>query len=115
MTKYSIKTWINQYKAIFALFWKLVMLGMFVAGPLLVVYQAFQWLKTGAWPDIDVYAWWAWQGNDPAPHVDWVGLQKIVHFFLSLPLWLVCPSIGTVMLWISYKWGTIKESAHISD
>src|SRR6266478_7683057 len=65
-------------------------------GPALVCWQIYYWLKSGAWFPIPVskaleYMQW------PYPNLEWRGVQKILDYFLDLPLsaviWLLAMSL----------------------
>jgi hypothetical protein len=44
---------------------------------LIPIWQAYTWLRYGAWPLLPLGAVWQWLGL-PYPQIEWVGVQKIL-------------------------------------
>ena len=48
-------------------------------------YQCFRLVQAGSWPSFEVMDVWIW-ARLPPPHIQWRGIQKMVEWFLDLPL-----------------------------
>jgi hypothetical protein len=67
-----------------------------VSAPAIVGWQTFEWLRDGVWTDLNLAGGLA-QAGLPVPQSSWLGIQKILDWFLSLPL---AVSLGA----ISFAW-----------
>jgi hypothetical protein len=59
-------------------------------------WQTYDWLRLGIWTDLNL-AWGLTEAGLPVPQSSWLGIQKILDWFLSLPL---AVSLGAV----SFAW-----------
>ncbi|HEX8574556.1 MAG TPA: hypothetical protein VF759_17580 [Allosphingosinicella sp.] len=98
-----LEAWRKETKEGYAGLAWFVFFAMVLAGPGLLAYQAYRWLRWGAWHTISVRDWLEW-ASFGTPRVGWVGVQRIIDFLLSLPLWLVTPAVGILLLWLFF-WG----------
>lgn len=78
----------------------------FVASPIVLMQQAYGWLKEGEWVSKSIlyyfYESWAW-ANYPT---DWKGIHKILDF---IPLFVGLFVLGFVLLFIGSFIEDIKE------
>jgi ABC-type sulfate transport system permease component len=59
--------------------------------------DCFIWLKTGIWASTTVWGALGWLVAGNYPNVEWRGLQKMIDWFLFLPLSLPTLVIGIYM------------------
>lgn len=67
-------------------FWIFVALMAVIV--LMIGYQGLGWLQYGYWtpmPISSAVAYLGWR----YPHVEWVGVQRIIDWLMDLPLWVV--------------------------
>ena len=83
-----------------ALAW-LSLFAMVLAGPGLLAYQCYHWLRWGFWNSITVRDWLEW-ATFGTPSVSWIGVQRVLDFLLSLPMWMVTPAVGVLLLWLFF-------------
>lgn len=68
--------------------------------PILIIgWQTLHWLQHGVWE-----RWSVLRAMDyasiPVPHASWVGVQKIIYWYVELPLALALPCTAMLLLWI---------------
>jgi hypothetical protein len=66
-------------------YWLQAVLTLIAASALIVVVQAFLWLRTGDWPSLSIRDALEALEIHPVP-ISWVGLQRIVDWLWELPL-----------------------------
>lgn len=71
------------------------------AGPFLILgWQAVTWLKNGYWPSLSASS--VLEKLDwPYPTVSWLGVQKLIDWFLALPAAAALPLVGMVCLLVA--------------
>lgn len=81
--------------------WTQGALALVGGSALIVIVQAVNWLRTGAWPSLSLRDALAMTELHPNP-IPWVGLQRIANFVWNLPVSgaLFMLAIG-VLLWIT--------------
>jgi hypothetical protein len=56
-------------------------------------WQTYDWLRRGMWTDLNL-AWGLTEADLPVPQSSWLGVQKILDWFLSLPLAVLLGAIS---------------------
>ena len=81
--------------------WMQTILGLVGASALILLVQAYTWLRTGNWPPLSLRDAVERIGMTPKPS-SWVGLERIADAFWSLPLSgaLFCLAMGAIF-WIT--------------
>lgn len=90
--------------------WFAAIFGAIAACPVILLYQIYGWLKTGMWESINIGSWLVWSGAQ-LPRVSWIGLQKLLDMFISIPLAAALPGLGFGMLWITAMIETANRKA----
>ncbi len=69
---------------------------------LVLGYQIYLWLKTGAWIELPFYVLFAWLKIDLSliANMEWQGVKKIFIWLLELPLSLMSVVLGGVLAWL---------------
>jgi hypothetical protein len=74
--------------------------GWTIAGCLaLLVYQAFMWLRNGAWPEIPFSIFWHWLGWS-FPQTQWQGILKILAWIFDQPTSAVLGVAGMCLVFL---------------
>lgn len=100
MARYSFEDYRKEQAETWGLVWQAIIAAFFAAGPLLLIFQAFEWLRYGGWPPITIGSWLSWTGT-AVPRLSWVGAERLWEWVLATPLWIVCPLIGLACLFLS--------------
>jgi hypothetical protein len=74
----------------------------FAVGLCIFGWEFYTWLKFGAWPDNKLINWINAFNIDPTPIFDiqWLGILKIILWFLELPIIIILPGFIFVCGWI---------------
>ena len=64
-----------------------------------LVYQVFQWLRTGSWVEMPFYLLFEWLGIDLSPlySMEWQGLRKILFWILEGPMSFILLVLGGII------------------
>jgi len=70
-----------------------------IGSPAMVLWQSFQWLQYGAWPNVMVRDALQFAGLEVWP-TGWLGLNKIIDGLLDAPLWFALLIGGVLIAWL---------------
>lgn len=70
---------------------------LIIAGPFVFIIEIFRWLKFGNWPSWSFVEALTFVGLS-APKTSWVGIDKIIGFFLNLPAFFGISIVGLICL-----------------
>src|SRR5262245_34620645 len=72
-------------------------------------YQVMFWLKYGDWLPLDLLRFWNWIG-DWVPYSSWVGIDRIIFWFLEIPLTISLILLGFVCILLGIFCRIIEKS-----